>query len=180
MRLYPSGGSKGGSGVAAGPKGFGAAASTRRSPIHWLIVCGAVLIMAIVLGTAIMVGLASMLSIPVGVLGGLYLAVYGAGRWAGWVRLAADVLVGAPSIAIGLFAYAVLVVPMHHFSAWSGAVALAVLMLPVVMRTAEGAEEELRLVFDEIAAIMRTETPGLFQDFARQDDGSWLPEHHKV
>src|SRR5437588_9333947 len=56
MRLYPSGGSKGGSGVAAGPKGFGAAASTRRSPIHWLIVCGAVLIMAIVLGTAIMVG----------------------------------------------------------------------------------------------------------------------------
>ena len=50
----------------------------------------------------------------------------------------------------------------------------------IEMRTAEGAEEELRLVFDEIASIMRTETPGLFQDFARQDDGSWLPEHHKV
>ena len=90
-------------------------------------------------GTAIMVGLASMLSIPVGVVGGLYLAEYGGGRWAGWVRLAADVLVGAPSIAIGLFAYAVLVVPLHHFSGWSGAVALAVLMLPVVIRTSEGA-----------------------------------------
>src|SRR5438270_2431358 len=50
----------------------------------------------------------------------------------------------------------------------------------IEMRTAEGAEEELRLVFDEIASIMRTETPGLFQDFTRQDDGSWLPEHHKV
>ena len=86
-----------------------------------------------------MVGLASMLSIPVGVVGGLYLAEYGSGRWAGWVRLAADVLVGAPSIAIGLFGYAVLVVPLHHFSGWSGAVALAVLMLPVVIRTSEGA-----------------------------------------
>jgi len=50
----------------------------------------------------------------------------------------------------------------------------------IEMRTAEGAEEELRLVFDEIASIMHTEAPGLFQDFTRQDDGSWLPEHHKV
>jgi thymidylate synthase (FAD) len=50
----------------------------------------------------------------------------------------------------------------------------------IEMRTAEGAEEELRLVFDEIARIMQAEAPGLFQDFARQDDGSWVPEHHKV
>jgi thymidylate synthase (FAD) len=50
----------------------------------------------------------------------------------------------------------------------------------IEMRTAEGAEEELRLVFDDIARIMQAQAPGLFQDFIRQDDGSWVPEHHKV
>jgi thymidylate synthase (FAD) len=50
----------------------------------------------------------------------------------------------------------------------------------IEMRTAEGAEEELRLVFDRIAKIMQAEAPGLFQDFVRQDDGSWVPEHRKV
>jgi thymidylate synthase (FAD) len=50
----------------------------------------------------------------------------------------------------------------------------------VEMRTAAGAEEELRLVFDEIARIMLTEAAGLFQDFTRDDDGTWAPEHHKV
>jgi thymidylate synthase ThyX len=50
----------------------------------------------------------------------------------------------------------------------------------IEMRTAEGAEEELRMVFDRVARIMQAEAPGLFQDFVRQDDGSWVPEHHKV
>jgi thymidylate synthase (FAD) len=50
----------------------------------------------------------------------------------------------------------------------------------IEMRTAEGAEEELRLVFDRIAQIMQAEAPGLFQDFVRDDDGSWVPEHRKV
>ncbi|MCW3068107.1 MAG: FAD-dependent thymidylate synthase [Solirubrobacterales bacterium] len=50
----------------------------------------------------------------------------------------------------------------------------------IEMRTAEGAEEELRLVFDKIARMMQAEAPALFQDFVRQDDGSWVPEHHKV
>lgn len=50
----------------------------------------------------------------------------------------------------------------------------------IEMRTAEGAEEELRLVFDRIAGLMLAEAPNLFQDFARQDDGSWVPEHRKV
>ncbi|HYM55570.1 MAG TPA: FAD-dependent thymidylate synthase [Solirubrobacteraceae bacterium] len=50
----------------------------------------------------------------------------------------------------------------------------------IEMRTAEGAEEELRLVFDDIARIMQAEAPGLFQDFVRRDDGSWVPEHRKV
>jgi thymidylate synthase (FAD) len=50
----------------------------------------------------------------------------------------------------------------------------------IEMRTADGAEEELRLVFDEVARIMQAEAPGLFQDFTRRDDGSWVPEHRKV
>jgi thymidylate synthase (FAD) len=50
----------------------------------------------------------------------------------------------------------------------------------IEMRTAEGAEEELRLLFDKVAQTMLAEAPGLFQDFVRQDDGSWVPEHRKV
>jgi thymidylate synthase (FAD) len=50
----------------------------------------------------------------------------------------------------------------------------------IEMRTAEGAEEELRLVFDQIARIMQDEAPGLFQDFTRQEDGAWVPEYRKV
>jgi phosphate transport system permease protein len=90
-------------------------------------------------GTGIIVGLASLMAIPIGVLGGVYLAEYGTGRLAGGVRLAADVLVGTPSIAIGLFAYAFFVLPFHHFSGYSGAIALAILMLPIIVRTTEGA-----------------------------------------
>jgi phosphate transport system permease protein len=92
-----------------------------------------------IVGTAVMVGLASLMAIPLGILGGIFLSEYGIARWASWVRLSADVLVGTPSIAIGLFIYAFLVVPFHHFSGYSGAVALAVLMLPIVARTTEGA-----------------------------------------
>lgn len=92
-----------------------------------------------IVGTLIMVGLASLIAIPLGVLGGIYLAEYRIARWSNYVRLACDVLVGTPSIALGLFVYGFLVVPFHHFSAWSGSVALAILMLPIVARTAEGA-----------------------------------------
>lgn len=92
-----------------------------------------------IVGTGIMVGLASLMAIPVGILAGVYLAEYNIARWSAWVRLACDVLVGTPSIAIGLFVYAFLVVPFHHFSGFSGAVALAILMLPIVARTTEGA-----------------------------------------
>jgi len=90
-------------------------------------------------GTAIMVGLASLLAIPIGVIAGVHLVEYGHGRLAGWIRLASDVLVGTPSIALGLFGYALFVAPFHHFSALSASLVLAVLMLPVVMRTTESA-----------------------------------------
>ena len=89
-------------------------------------------------GSAVMVGLASLISIPIGVVSGVNLVEF-SGRFARVVRLAADVLVGAPSIAIGLFAYVLVVAPFHHFSGLAGALALAVLMLPVVIRTTEGA-----------------------------------------
>jgi phosphate transport system permease protein len=92
-----------------------------------------------IVGTATMVGLASLVAIPVGVISGIYMAEYGHARWATWVRLSSDVLVGAPSIALGLFAYAVLVVPLHHYSALSASAALSILMLPVVIRTTESA-----------------------------------------
>ena len=92
-----------------------------------------------IVGTAMMVGMASLVAIPVGVISGVYLAEYGHARWATWVRLASDVLVGAPSIALGLFAYGAIVVPLHHYSAISASAALAILMLPVVIRTTESA-----------------------------------------
>jgi phosphate transport system permease protein len=91
-----------------------------------------------IVGSAVMVGLASLIAIPTGVIGGVSLVEFG-GRIAGGVRLAADVLVGVPSIAIGLFAYVLFVAPFHHFSGIAGALALAVLMLPVVVRATEGA-----------------------------------------
>jgi phosphate transport system permease protein len=92
-----------------------------------------------IVGTGILVGLASLMAIPIGILGGVYVAEYAVDPWASWVRLASDVLVGTPSIAIGLFAYALVVVPVHHFSGIAGSVALAILMLPIVIRTTEGA-----------------------------------------
>ena len=90
-------------------------------------------------GTVTIVGLASLMAIPVGIESGIQLVEYGTGRVGDGVRLACDVMVGIPSIAIGLFAYALLVAPFHHFSGLAGSVALAVLMLPIVVRTTEGA-----------------------------------------
>jgi phosphate transport system permease protein len=90
-------------------------------------------------GTVIMVGLASLMAIPVGIISGIQLVEYGTGQVGNFVRLACDVLVGVPSILLGLFMYAVLVAPFRHFSGLSASFALAVLMLPVVVRTTEGA-----------------------------------------
>lgn len=94
---------------------------------------------AAIVGTLVIVGMASIAAIPLGILGGLYLAESGKGRLGDQVRLATDIFVAAPSIVIGLFAYAVLVAPLKHFSALSASVALAILMLPIVVRVTEGA-----------------------------------------
>jgi len=96
-----------------------------------------------IVGSAKVVGLAGLMGIPVGVLGGVYLAEYGRGKYAFAVRYAADVMNGVPSIVVGLFAYALIVHPMKKFSALSGSVALAFIMVPIVLRNTE---EFLRLV----------------------------------
>jgi phosphate transport system permease protein len=96
-----------------------------------------------IMGTLTLIGLASCVGVPVGILGGIYLAEMGDGRLGGWVRFTADVLNGLPSIVIGVFVYALVVVPMRRFSAIAGGVALGVMMVPLVVRTTE---EIVRLV----------------------------------
>jgi phosphate transport system permease protein len=99
-------------------------------------------------GTLILVGLAAALGLPLGIGAGVYLAEYGrTSRLATLIRFTTDVLTGIPSITIGLFAYALLVLPMRQFSALAGGVALAIIMLPTVTRTTE---EMLRLVPDNL------------------------------
>jgi phosphate transport system permease protein len=96
-----------------------------------------------VLGTLQMVPIAALLAIPSGVLGAIYVAEFGNRRSARIVRFCADVLVGIPSILIGIFVFTFLVLPFKQFNAFAGSVALAIIMLPVVMRTTE---ESLHLV----------------------------------
>jgi phosphate transport system permease protein len=94
-------------------------------------------------GSAIIVGLACLFGLPVGLLGGIYLAEYGDNAFGKAVRFCTDVLSGVPSITVGIFVYTLIVLRMRRFSAIAGAVTLAILMLPIVMRTTE---ELLRLV----------------------------------
>lgn len=93
-----------------------------------------------IVGTGIVVGLAGLLGIPIGILAGIYLAEYGQQTRLGkTVRFIADVLLGVPSIVIGIVAYAVVVVPMRSFSAYAGAFALAMMLVPFLTRTTEEA-----------------------------------------
>lgn len=101
-----------------------------------------------IVGTLTLTGLATLIGVPVGVLAGTYLAEFGRTTALGKVvRFVADVLVSAPSIVVGVFVYAVVVMPMHGFSGLSGAIALAIIMIPVVIRTTE---EILLLVPDSL------------------------------
>jgi phosphate transport system permease protein len=96
-----------------------------------------------IIGTLILVGLASLMAIPIGLMTGLFLADFGSPKVASAFRFVADVLSGVPSIVVGVFAFAIVVKPMHSFSAFSGGIALAIIMIPIIARTAE---EALRLV----------------------------------
>jgi phosphate transport system permease protein len=92
-----------------------------------------------IVGTLIIVGIAAAMAFPVGVLVGTYLAVYGHRRMSQGLSFTADVLAGVPSIAVGIYAYTLLVEPFRHFSAFSASFAFAVLMIPLVVRATEGA-----------------------------------------
>ena len=94
-------------------------------------------------GTFILLGLAAMIGVPVGVLGGVYLSEYGSSKLNWWIRFTADVLNGVPSIIWGIVVYALAVVPMKGFSAWAGGIVLGMMMIPLIMRTTE---EVLQLV----------------------------------
>jgi phosphate transport system permease protein len=95
-----------------------------------------------IVGSVMVIGIASAFAVPIGIVSGVYLSEY-RDRLATIVRFSADVLNGVPSIVIGIFAYAVIVLPAKHFSALAGGFALGVMMIPVVVRTTE---ELLRLV----------------------------------
>ena len=95
------------------------------------------------LGTAWLVGLASLVGVPWGIAAGVYLSEYGRGKLATTLRFVTDLMTSIPSIIIGLFAYALIVLPMKRFSVLAGAASLAVIMIPVVTRTTE---ELLKLV----------------------------------
>jgi len=91
-----------------------------------------------IVGSLILTVLAVLIGTPIGVLAGTYMAEYGRhDKLTSVVRFINDILLSAPSIVIGLFIYEIMVAPMGHFSGWAGAVALAVIVIPVVVRTTE-------------------------------------------
>jgi phosphate transport system permease protein len=90
-----------------------------------------------ILGSLLVTGLGALVAIPVGLTAGIYAAEFRGTRLAAATRFAADTLNGVPSIVVGVFAYAMVVLPFHQFSAIAGAFALAIMMLPLIMRTTE-------------------------------------------
>ncbi len=98
---------------------------------------------AAILGSLQLVGLATLMAVPFGILAGVYVNEFSGRRSARLIRFAADVLVGVPSILVGIFVFTFLVLPFKQFNAFAGSVALAVIMVPVIMRTTE---EILRIV----------------------------------
>ena len=91
-----------------------------------------------IVGSAVLLGIASALGVPIGIAAGVFLSEYGRGsKLANMVRFTADVLNGVPSIVMGIAAYALIVVPQKHFSALAGGVALGIMMIPTVTRTTE-------------------------------------------
>jgi len=90
-----------------------------------------------IVGTVELLAMAAVLGVPIGVMGGIYLAEYGSEKANTWIRFAADVLNGVPSIVWGMVIWMLLVVPFKGFSAYAGGAALGLMMIPLVMRTTE-------------------------------------------
>jgi len=100
-----------------------------------------------IIGTLMTVGIGTLISVPFGVLAAVYLSEFSSGKIARWIRFATNVLAGVPSIIAGIFAYGIIVVTMGSFSAIAGGIALAVLMLPTIVRTTD---EALQIVPQDI------------------------------
>ena len=101
-----------------------------------------------IVGSLIMAAVGTMIGTPVGIMAGIYLAEYGNSGWlAPSTRFVSDILLSAPSIVIGLFIYAIVVLHAKHFSGWAGCLALSLIVIPVVARTTENM---LRLVPDSL------------------------------
>ncbi|QJQ07281.1 phosphate ABC transporter permease PstA [Undibacterium piscinae] len=95
-------------------------------------------LMNAILGSLMMVGTATLISTPIGILAGIYLAEYGDKNWFGAVtRFVTDIMLSAPSIVIGLFVYAIYVFHVKHFSGWAGSIAISLIAIPVVVRTTD-------------------------------------------
>jgi phosphate transport system permease protein len=90
-----------------------------------------------IVGTLILIAIAGAIAIPVGIVAGVYLSEYGKRKFASLVRFTADILNGVPSIVIGIFAYGLAVLPVKHFSALAGGLALSFMMVPIITRTTE-------------------------------------------
>ena len=95
-------------------------------------------LMNAIVGSLLMVGTATLVSTPIGILAGIYLAEYGEESWfAQLTRFVTDIMLSAPSIVIGLFVYAIYVAQVRHFSGWAGSFAIALIAIPVVVRTTD-------------------------------------------
>ncbi len=95
-------------------------------------------LMNAIVGSLMMVGAATLISTPVGIFAGIYLAEYGQeSKFAQLTRFVTDIMLSAPSIVIGLFVYAVVVANVRHFSGWAGSIAIALIAIPVVVRTTD-------------------------------------------
>ena len=95
-------------------------------------------LMNAIVGSLMMVGAATLISTPVGIFAGMYLAEYGQeSKFAQLTRFVTDIMLSAPSIVIGLFVYAVVVANVKHFSGWAGSIAIALIAIPVVVRTTD-------------------------------------------
>ncbi|HLG14902.1 MAG TPA: phosphate ABC transporter permease PstA [Blastocatellia bacterium] len=96
-----------------------------------------------IVGTLVLIGIASVVGLPAGIMAGIYLAEFSSSRFGRVLRFLIDTLTGIPSIVVGVFIWTVMVKPMGHFSAFAGGVSLSILMMPIVARTTE---EMIRLV----------------------------------
>jgi phosphate transport system permease protein len=91
----------------------------------------------LIIGQFILAGIASLIGIPLGMIAGIYIREYGRGKYANLIRNLSDIMMSAPSIVIGAFVYALVVVPTGHTSGFAGSIALAIMMIPIVISTTD-------------------------------------------